>query len=130
MPSRWVLVAADDRLVRELWVDALTGAGYRTLQAENGHDALELMRAVVPHLVLLDLRMPGLTGGEVLQYLLGSPVLRRIPVLIISGYLDDEQTGDSLGLNIVGRLSKPLTVPQLEEAVWAALAAPHETPWD
>jgi CheY-like chemotaxis protein len=129
MPPKWVLVADDDRPVRELWIEALTLAGYRTLQAENGHDAIELMRTVVPDLVLLDLRMPGLTGGEVLQYLLGSPVLRRIPVLIISGYLDDEQTGDSLGLNIVGRLSKPLTVPQLEEAVWAALAAPRETPW-
>jgi CheY-like chemotaxis protein len=58
MPPKWLLVADDDRLVRELWVDALIQAGYRTLQAENGHDAIELMRAVVPHLVLLDLRMP------------------------------------------------------------------------
>jgi CheY-like chemotaxis protein len=130
MPSTWVLVADDDRLFRELCVDALTLAGYRTLQAENGHDAIGLMRDVVPHLVLLDLRMPGLTGSEVLQYLRGSPVLRHIPILIISGFLDDEQTRGSLGLNIVGRLSKPLTLVQLEEAVGAALAAPRERPWD
>jgi two-component system, cell cycle response regulator DivK len=129
LPKR-VLVVDDDRLVRELWVDVLTGAGYRTLQAENGHDAIELMRAAVPDLVLLDLRMPDLTGGEVLQYLQGSAVLRRIPVLIVSGFLSDEETRGSLGLNIVGRLPKPLPIRQLEEAVWAALATPGEKPWD
>jgi two-component system cell cycle response regulator DivK len=129
MPPKRVLVADDDRHVRELWVDVLTQAGYRTLQAENGHHAIELMRAAVPDLVLLDLRMPDLTGGEVLQYLQGSAVLRRIPVLIVSGFLGDEETRGSLGLNIVGRLPKPLTIRQFEEAVWAALAAPGEKPW-
>jgi hypothetical protein len=48
--------------------------------------------------------------------------------LIISGFLDDEEIRGSLGLNIVGRLAKPLTIRQLEEAVSAALAAPGEEP--
>jgi CheY-like chemotaxis protein len=101
-------VADDDPLVRDLWCEALTRAGYRTLPAKTGHEAIELMRTIVPDLAILDLRMPGLTGGDVLKYLHDSAALRRIPVLIVSGFLADEPAEAATGLNLVGRLPKPL----------------------
>jgi CheY-like chemotaxis protein len=47
------------------------------------------MSAVVPDVIVLDLRMPEMTGSEFLQALRRSPAGRRIPVLIVSGYLED-----------------------------------------
>lgn len=120
---KWILVADDDDTIRELWILTLTRAGYRVLPARNGHDALDLMRAVVPHLVVLDLRMPQMDGAAFLKLLQGSPALRQIPVLIISGFLDDESPRESLGLNIVGRLAKPIRPADLLATVQAALAA-------
>jgi DNA-binding response OmpR family regulator len=118
---RWILVADDDPAVRELWVESLTRAGYRVLSADNGLDALGLMQAIVPDLMILDLRMPGLSGEDILRELRGSATLRRIPVLIISGFLDsDSSVGD--GLNIVARLPKPIRVRSLLEAVAAGLS--------
>lgn len=118
---KWVLVAEDDAAVRAVWWELLTAAGYRTLEARTGHDAIELMRVVVPDLVILDLRMPGLTGGEVMSYLHSSPVLQRIPVLVVSGFLDDEPSRQMLGLNIVGRLPKPVDAATLLATVHQAL---------
>jgi CheY-like chemotaxis protein len=66
--------------------------------------------------------MPEMDGPAFLQVLEGAPVLQRIPVLIVSAYLEDEAPPTSLGLNIVGRLSKPLPQADLLAAVQAALA--------
>ena len=78
---KWIVVAEDEEAVRELWCDVLSGAGHRVLGARNGFEALDLIRSVVPDLVLLDLRMPGLSGPDFMRYLGASPALRRIPVL-------------------------------------------------
>jgi response regulator RpfG family c-di-GMP phosphodiesterase len=71
-------------------------------------------------IVVVDLRMPGLAGEAVLEVVRRTPVLQRIPVLIISGFLDDAP-GVGEGLNIVGRLPKPLSLPRLIETVRDAL---------
>jgi chemosensory pili system protein ChpA (sensor histidine kinase/response regulator) len=119
---KWILVADDDEVVRDLWTLVLTRAGYRVLTARNGREALDLMRDVIPDLIILDLHMPEMDGPTFLKVLAGAPVLQRMPVLIVSGFLEDESPRASLGLNIVGRLSKPLRQADLLAAVQAALA--------
>ena len=120
----WILIADDDDLVRKLWTEELTRLGHRTIEARTGRDALEIMETVVPDLVILDLRMPDVSGTDVLHRLQHRPYLRRIPVLIISGFLDDERAGADLGLNIVARLPKPITLARLREVVASALTRP------
>ena len=119
---KWILVADDDDGVRDLWTLVLTGAGYRVLATRNGREALELMRDVVPDLIILDLHMPEMDGPTFLKALEDAPVLRRMPVLIVSGFLEDESPRASLGLNIVGRLAKPPALTDFLAAVQAALA--------
>jgi CheY-like chemotaxis protein len=120
---KWVLVADDYDAIRELWTAVLIRAGYRVLGARTGREALDLMGTVVPDLVTLDLRMPTMDGPTFLKTLAGSSALRRIPVLIVSGFLN-ESPPMSLGLNLVGRLSKPLRPADLVAAVRAALTLP------
>jgi CheY-like chemotaxis protein len=119
---KWILVADDDDAIRELWTLVLTRAGYRVLTACNGREALDLTRAVVPDLIILDLRMPEMSGPAFLQAFDGAPVLERIPVLIISGFLEDDEPQSTPWLNIVGRLPKPLLPADLLVAVRAGLA--------
>ena len=116
----WILIADDDPLIREVWADALGRVGYRTAQAQDGREALALMTKVLPDLMILDLRMPGLSGHEVLQRIRERPDLARIPVLISSAVLD-EAPPSGPGLNIVGRLQKPQTLREMLAAVQAAL---------
>jgi CheY-like chemotaxis protein len=128
-PPKWILVAEDHDAIRELWTAVLTRGGYRVLGARNGREALDLMRTVVPDLVTLDLRMPEMDGPSFLRALAGSPALGSIPVLIVSGFLEDEAPRQSLGLNIVGRLSKPLRPSELLAAVQAVLAPEARPVW-
>ena len=118
---KWILVAEDYDAIRELWTTVLAGAGYRVLSARNGREALDLIGTVVPDLITLDLRMPEMDGPAFLRALAESPALGRIPVLIVSGFLADESPHASPGLNIVGRVSKPLRPADLVAVVHAAL---------
>jgi DNA-binding response OmpR family regulator len=99
----------------------LTRASYGTRAAKTGHEAIDLMRVVAPRLAILDLRVSGLSGGEGLEYLHDSEVLRHVPVLIVSGFLEDEPFPVTTGLTIVGRLAEPLTIAALVEAVRTVL---------
>jgi two-component system, cell cycle response regulator DivK len=118
---QWILIAEDNDLIRAAWIEVLTRAGYRTIQARNGREALEVTRTLVPHLILLDLEMPQMSGEDLVHHLRGSPVLAQIPVLIVSGFLAG-RIPSRLGLNVVGALSKPIGTRDLLQSVRSALA--------
>ncbi|MGH7628772.1 MAG: PAS domain S-box protein, partial [Gemmatimonadales bacterium] len=85
-----VLVVEDEALVRDFACRFLQGEGYRTLEAENGHDALELIRADpgTLDLVLSDVVMPRMGGREFADRL--ARLRPGLPVLFMSGYTNDE----------------------------------------
>ena len=61
-----ILVIDDDRVSRRMLVRALAEAGYDCREASSGVEALEMLHAAAPSLLLLDFHMPGLNGAEVL----------------------------------------------------------------
>jgi len=120
--SPWILVVEDDPRLRDLWTLALSRAGYTVLGSEDGATALEMIRDFLPHLILLDLRIPRLSGATVLEIVRRHPVWNRIPIVIVSGYLEDESRPSSGTIpHIVGRLEKPVSLDVLLQRVRAAL---------
>ena len=82
-----VLVVDDDPEIRESLSELLDHRGYSVLQAENGRRALDVLKTVPPQtpcIVVLDLAMPVLDGHQFLKYRAEDPVLRRIPVVVVS----------------------------------------------
>jgi DNA-binding response OmpR family regulator len=79
-----VLVVDDDAAFRELVGGILGRAGYRVTEAASGEDALETARRDNPDVVLLDVRLPGLSGHEVCRKL-RSELDETLPVLFVSG---------------------------------------------
>ncbi|MBI1893874.1 MAG: response regulator [Candidatus Rokubacteria bacterium] len=110
-PRKWVLVVEDDYDLRHLWLEALQGSGYATLAAADGAEALWVLRHLYPHLIVLDLQMPRVSGWEVLETIRRHSVLRTVPILIVSGHLDEPGRQDvERGVNVVSILEKPVSV--------------------
>lgn len=120
-PRKWILVVDDDTNVRQLWIDALRAEGYAAVGSEDGLAAAELIRDLFPDLIILDLRMPRMSGWDFLEVIRSNPKWQKIPVLIVSGYLEDEPRRAAESLTIVGKMAKPIQIQELVEKVREAI---------
>ena len=110
-----------DEHVREMLSTLLSTEGFHAVAAEDGLEALHLLRAVrhrapeVPCLVLLDLKMPRLGGHEFRRAQLGDPTVASVPVAVMSGAVDLEQRAQDLGA--VATVAKPINIDRLMDVV-------------
>jgi CheY-like chemotaxis protein len=116
-----VLIVEDDEDIRELLAEMLQDHGYEVHQASNGAEALdELQKAEKPNVVLLDLMMPIMDGWEFRARMLRDPELVDIPVVVVSGAADLQESVRPLRAARV--LTKPVKWPALLETVKACCA--------
>jgi len=94
-----VLVVEDDKFLRELIGQKLTKENFQVIEAIDGEEGLKKIELERPHIILLDLIMPGIDGFEVLRRVKQIPDLSDIPVVILSnlGQRDDVEKGIKLG---------------------------------
>jgi signal transduction histidine kinase len=116
-----VLVVDDDEYNRDVLARHLERQGYSVALAENGRRALELMRAQEFDLVLLDIIMPEMDGYWVLSDLRLDPVLRHVPVLVISAVDEFESIVRCIELGAEDYLTKPLNPILLRARIGATL---------
>jgi two-component system, cell cycle response regulator DivK len=103
-----VLIVEDDPGTRMLYREYLQQDGFRTVDAHNGHQALEKARDLCPNAVLTDLAVPGMDGFEFCRALQQSAATRTIPILAVTGhseYLDQPDRFTQAGITHV--LIKP-----------------------
>ena len=117
VPTGNVLIVEDDADTREMLMILLSSHGFHPVAAEDGLEALHLLRTVrhrapeVPCLVLLDLTMPRFSGNEFRRAQLNDPIVAAVPVAIMSGAVDAEERGQTLGA--VATLTKPIDFDEL-----------------
>ena len=112
-----ILIVEDDPDVREMLATLLSMEGFYAVGAEDGLEALHLLRTVrhrapdTPCLVLLDLKMPRLGGREFRRAQLGDPMVANVPVAVMSGAVDLERRAQDLGA--VASVPKPIDIEAL-----------------
>ncbi|HEX6036034.1 MAG TPA: response regulator, partial [Anaerolineales bacterium] len=85
-----VLIVDDEYIGRETLQSVLEGEGYELEMAENGPQAIEKAKQLLPDVILLDVMMPGMTGFEVCQRIRSDPQIAEIPIIILTA-LDDRE---------------------------------------
>jgi DNA-binding response OmpR family regulator len=114
MDQPTVLVVDDDFEIRALISELLEEAGYAVLEAACGQEALRLASAQVPAVVVVDHRLPDLSGLEVVQRLRAHSSSRHIPVMLMSGFAH-QLVGRAHGADRV--MSKPFDITDLLQQV-------------
>jgi CheY-like chemotaxis protein len=120
---RTVLVVEDDEAVSGLLVTLLDDAGYKAVPAYDGRSAIDLAQKLLPHLITLDLALPGTDGHEVLENLKANPETREIPVVVISAFTQILPAGDRKKLAYL--LGKPFDVAEVMAIVQATVGNPY-----
>ncbi len=118
-----VLVVDDERMNRMLARRPIEAEGHEVVEAENGLQALEHLRAGPIDVVLLDLVMPELDGYETLARIKADPALRHIPVIVVSGVDQTASVVRCIEMGATDYLTKPFQVAILRARLESSLAA-------
>lgn len=116
---RVILIVEDDGSLRAIWRTALRLEGFEVIEAGDGLEALKLIEASPPDLVMLDLGLPHVDGVSVRKDLAAQVYSRHIPIVVITGSTDDLSY---LDVNCV--LRKPVTVDHVVRVIHRCIASP------
>ena len=102
-----VLIVDDEYIGRETLQSVLEGEGYDLEMAENGLQAIEKAKELLPDVILLDVMMPGMTGFEVCRHIRNDPQIAEIPIIILTALDDRESLLNVLKAGADDFISKP-----------------------
>ena len=122
-PRKLVLVVEDDEAVSGLLIALLEDRGYDAIAALDGQKAIDLAREHRPHLITLDLALPGTDGHEVLASLKADPRTSDIPIVVISAFTQILPAGERKKLAYL--LGKPFDVTEVLDIVQATVGNPY-----
>jgi len=118
MPAKKVLIIDDDKDFVEECSDLLKHAGYDTATIDNDEVELNVINSIKPHVILLDLKMPGKSGFAIAAQLRGASETRNIPIIAMSGaYVLREHDFLTNYCGIKKFLKKPVSSEKLLEEV-------------
>jgi DNA-binding response OmpR family regulator len=119
-----ILLVDDEPSIQKLLKASLAAVGYQVLVASNGEEALELARLECPDLVLLDLKIPRISGWDVLTGIKADEKLHQTAVIIMTGAANPSDEGKARSMGAVGCLAKPFTPNELMHEINLVLGKP------
>ena len=116
-----ILVAEDERDIRELIAFTLRFANFEVELARNGAEAVEKAPEVNPDLILMDVRMPLMTGYEACEALKKDPITKDIPVIFLSAKGQESEIQEGLEVGAMDYILKPFAPDELTSQVQRVL---------
>jgi two-component system sensor histidine kinase/response regulator len=107
MKKNEILIVDDEIISQNMVRTALTNAGYSVVTASNGMEGIKLAMERLPNLIVLDIMMPDIDGGEVAEILRKDPKTMNIPIIFLSSLVSKEEEKTGGKKDIVSFLSKP-----------------------
>lgn len=113
MKNLLILVVEDEPAVRELLVNAFEFNNFDVIEAENGAEGVEAAKKNLPDIILMDVRMPIMTGFEACEIIKADESTKNIPIIFLSAYGQDAEVNTGLSLGAEEYLVKPFEVSSL-----------------
>jgi|SRR6266540_3185093 len=117
-----ILIAEDEPDIRELVAFTLRFAGHEVTTTANGEEALNQASQLVPDIIIMDVRMPRMTGYDACRAMKADTTLKDIPVVFLSAKGQDSEIQTGLDVGAEEYLLKPFAPDQLAERIKTILA--------
>lgn len=112
-----VLTVDDSRTIRNMLLMTLSGAGYETVQAEDGLEGLEVLERSNPDVIVTDINMPRLDGFGFIEGVRKDARYRAIPILVLTTESDQEKKNRARQAGATGWIVKPFDPAKLIDAI-------------
>ena len=117
-----ILIAEDEPDIRELVAFTLRFAGHEVTTTANGEEALHQASQLIPDIIIMDVRMPRMTGYDACRAMKADNTLKDIPVVFLSAKGQDSEIQTGLDAGAEEYLLKPFAPDQLADRVKTNLA--------
>ena len=117
-----ILIAEDEHDIRELVAFTLKFAGHEVIATKDGEEAYQTAIKTTPDLILLDVRMPRMTGYEACEQIKANPGIKHIPVVFLSAKGQDSEIQTGLNAGACEYMLKPFAPDELTAKVKEILA--------
>ncbi len=111
--TRSILLVDDFEDGLDMYQEYLTYRGYHVLVARNGEEAISQARAHRPDVILLDIRMPGMTGTDAMRVMRSDPSVRRVPIIALTAQAFDGERIAALAAGFDELIPKPCLPDEL-----------------
>ena len=112
-----ILISEDERDIRELIMFTLRFAGHEVIPTANGEEAVTAARQFVPDLIIMDVRMPVMTGYQACQIIKSEPELSHVPIIFLSAKGQEAEVRTGIDVGAEDYILKPFGPDQLTEKV-------------
>ena len=117
MSSTRILVVEDNPKNMKLVRDVLEFSGYEVIEATTGEEGVRLAQAERPHLILMDLQLPGIDGAEALRRIRVGADGQDVPVVAVTAFAMDEDRTRAFDSGFDGYVEKPISVTRFRQQV-------------
>jgi len=121
-----VLIVEDNQDLQMLLTVQIKSMGFFAISANNGIEAVEKSIEEKPHLILMDIMLPGMDGREATRRIRSNPETKDIPILAATAITDKSQLRECLEAGCNDVIVKPFTAQDLKEKIQAFLDSPGD----
>ncbi len=111
--AKKILSVDDSASVRQMVTFALETAGYATVQASDGKEALALLKTTPVDMIVTDLNMPNLNGIELIKQVRALPAFKFVPIVLLTTESEDSKKAEGKAAGATGWIVKPFNQDQL-----------------
>ena len=122
MKSASVLIVDDEKVVRDSLTEWLRETGYEVMAAEDGYEALKIIDEAAPRVVVLDMKLPGMDGIDVIKNI--KEKNQQIGIIIITAYASVDNAVEAMKLGAFDYIAKPFPPERLETAIGKVIKFP------
>ena len=115
--NKTILTVDDSRTMRDMLLLALSDAGYRVVQAQDGMHGLEVLQEEVPDVIVTDINMPRMDGFGFIEAVRKDDTRKALPVLVLTTEVDVDKKNRARAAGATGWIVKPFDPVKLIEAI-------------
>jgi DNA-binding response OmpR family regulator len=112
-----LLIVEDEANIRRFVAANLSARGYSVIEAGDAEEGLKILREQSPGVLILDIRLPGMSGWDLLEEMARDTSLAQVPVIVMTASVTNVKFGETSYTNVVQWLVKPVSVHELIHAV-------------